>query len=259
MQYLDISYRDDFVIACGDIHGEFETLVFNIIQKKIENAIVIVAGDCGFGFNKLAYYDELYKRKLHRKLKKQNVLLLMVRGNHDDPLFFDKELIDYPYMKTLPDYTIVHTRKHNILCVGGAISIDRSFRLSQMDYNRILGKQRLPLYWKDEMFRYDEEQLQILNDEGIKIDTVITHSAPDFCPPFTKGDVEHFCANDDDLTSDLDKERKDFTRLYEWLVGNEHPLTNWFYGHFHTSAEIYDETMKIRFCLLNINELSRLK
>ena len=150
MQYLDISYRDDFVIACGDIHGELETLVFNIIQKKIENAIVIVAGDCGFGFNKLAYYDELYKRKLHRKLKKQNVLLLMVRGNHDDPLFFDKELIDYPYMKTLPDYTIVHTRKHNILCVGGAISIDRSFRLSQMDYNRILGKQRLPLYWKED-------------------------------------------------------------------------------------------------------------
>lgn len=45
MQYLDISYRDDFVIACGDIHGEFETLVFNIIQKKF------VAVDCGFRFS----------------------------------------------------------------------------------------------------------------------------------------------------------------------------------------------------------------
>lgn len=55
MQYLDISYRDDIVEVCGDIHGEFETLVFNILQKKIENATVIVAGDCGFGFNKLAY------------------------------------------------------------------------------------------------------------------------------------------------------------------------------------------------------------
>lgn len=90
MQYLDISYRDDIVEVCGDIHGEFETLVFNIVQKKIENATVIVAGDCGFGFNKLAYYDELYKRKLHRKLKKQNVLLLMVRGNHDAPCFLIK-------------------------------------------------------------------------------------------------------------------------------------------------------------------------
>ena len=65
---LDISYRDDIVEVCGDIHGEFATLVFNIVQKKIENATVIVAGDCGFGFNKLAYYDELYKKKLHNPL-----------------------------------------------------------------------------------------------------------------------------------------------------------------------------------------------
>ena len=209
MQYLDLSYKDDFVVVCGDIHGEFETLAFNVARKGIENAIVIAAGDCGFGFNKLAYYDNLYKQKLHRKLEKQNVLLLMVRGNHDAPLFFDKELIDYPYMKTLLDYTIVHTTGHNILCVGGAVSIDRQFRLSQMDYNRILGKKRLPLYWKNESFKYDEEQLRILDIENIKIDTVITHSAPDFCPPFVKRDMEHFCANDDSLASDLDKERKD--------------------------------------------------
>lgn len=106
----------------------------------------------------------------------------MVCGNHDDPLFFEEELIDYPYMKTLPDYTIVHTKGHNVLCVGGAVSIDRQFRLSQMDYNRILGKNRLPLYWGNESFRYDEESLRILDIENIEIDTVVTHSAPDFCP-----------------------------------------------------------------------------
>ena len=55
MQYLDLSYREDFVVVCGDIHGEFETLAFNVVQKGIENALVIIAGDCGFGFNKLAY------------------------------------------------------------------------------------------------------------------------------------------------------------------------------------------------------------
>lgn len=259
MQYLNLSYREDFVAVCGDIHGEFETLAFNVVQKGMENAIVIVAGDCGFGFNKLAYYDDLYKRKLHKKLEKQNVLLLMVRGNHDDPLFFDKELIDYPYMKTLPDYTLVHTKGHNILCVGGAVSIDRQFRLSQMDYNRIFGKKRLPLYWKDEYFRYDEEQLRILEIENIKVDTVITHSAPDFCPPLTKGDVEHFCANDEELASDLDKERKDLTRLYEWLIENGHPLSNWFYGHFHASAESLDEITGTKFRLLDIQELAMLK
>lgn len=254
MQHLDLSYREDFVVVCGDIHGDFETLVFNVVQKRIENAIVIVAGDCGFGFNKLSYYDILYEMKLHRKLEKQNVLLLMVRGNHDDPLFFDKELIDYPYMKTLPDYTVIHTKSHNILCIGGAVSIDRKLRLSQMELNRILGKKRLPLYWKDEPFRYNEEELRILEIENIRIDTVITHSAPDFCPPMSKGDVEHFCANDDELASDLEKERKDYTRLYDWLVMNQHPLSNWFYGHFHASAASRDEITGTAFRLLDIQE-----
>lgn len=115
------------------------------------------------------------------------------------------------------------------------------------------------MYWKDESFRYDEEQLRILESENIKIDTVITHSAPDFCPPLTKGDVEHFCANDDELASDLDKERKDFTRLYEWFIGNGHPLSSWFYGHFHASAESLDEITGTRFRLLDIQELVMLK
>lgn len=45
MQYLDISYRDDFVVVRGDIPDEFDPLAFNIIQKKF------VAVDCGFRFS----------------------------------------------------------------------------------------------------------------------------------------------------------------------------------------------------------------
>lgn len=52
MQYLDLSYREDFIVLCGDIEGKFKTLAFNVVQKRIENAIVIVAGNCEFGFNR---------------------------------------------------------------------------------------------------------------------------------------------------------------------------------------------------------------
>lgn len=45
MQYLDISYRNDFVVVRGDIPDEFAPLAFNIIQKKF------VAVDCGFRFS----------------------------------------------------------------------------------------------------------------------------------------------------------------------------------------------------------------
>ncbi len=141
MQYLDLSDYSDRIIACGDIHGEFETLVYEIGRHQITDSIVIVAGDCGFGFSRPTYYDDLYTKKMHKKLEKANVLLLMVRGNHDDPVFFEKELIDYPYMKALPDYTIVHTQSHNVLCVGGAVSVDRNFRLSLMSLPR---KNKMP-------------------------------------------------------------------------------------------------------------------
>ena len=42
MQYLNLSYREDFVAVCGDIHGEFETLAFNVVQKGMENVRIRV-------------------------------------------------------------------------------------------------------------------------------------------------------------------------------------------------------------------------
>ena len=166
MQWLDLSERPDNIIACGDVHGEFEALAEKIAEYGISDATVVVAGDCGFGFEPWRFYDRLYRERLHTRLEQANVLLLMVRGNHDDPRYFDGEMIDYPCMKTLPDYTVVHTRSHNILCIGGAVSVDRNFRLSMMDMHRMQGKRCLPLYWRDEAFRYDERELVILSARG---------------------------------------------------------------------------------------------
>ncbi len=48
------------VMVCGDLHGHFE-VIYNKIS--VENTLFIVAGDCGFGFNRPAYYEELYSSK----------------------------------------------------------------------------------------------------------------------------------------------------------------------------------------------------
>lgn len=250
MQYLDLSSRQDNVIVCGDIHGEFETLVFEIGRRGISDAVVIVAGDCGFGFCRYGYYDDLYKRKMHRKLERSNVLLLMVRGNHDNPLYFEKELADYPYMKTLPDYTVVHTSGHDILCIGGAVSQDRMFRRSIM---AVSPKGQLPIWWADEPFVYKEAELQELETEGLRVDTVVTHPAPSFCPPLIKTDFDSFCANDDNLAEDVRRERAGLDAVYEWLTRHGHPLRYWYYGHYHHSA-VY-ERCGVMFHLLGINEL----
>lgn len=38
-------------------------------------------------------------------------------------------------IKALPDYTLVHTTGHNVLCVGGAVSTDRNLRISHSYIN----------------------------------------------------------------------------------------------------------------------------
>ena len=172
MQYLDLSYRDDFVVVCGDIHGEFETLAFNVVRKGIENAIVIVAGDCGFGFNKLAYYDNLYKQKLHRKLEKQNVLLLMVRGNHDD--FLDNLVpVNLGNISILQDYIlesgnlrffVTHgdvfdsvTSKMEWLAKLGDVSYTVLLRFNSI-YNRIRTRQGKPYFSLSQAIKHKVKQ-----------------------------------------------------------------------------------------------------
>lgn len=83
-----------------------------------EVSINLGVGDCGFGFHKQSYYDTLYQRKMHRKFSIANVLLLMGRGNHDDPSYFAENKIDYLFLKGVADYTIIQSPQGNILCVG---------------------------------------------------------------------------------------------------------------------------------------------
>ena len=73
------------VVVCGDIHGAFETMVFKTcVQYGMTDTLIIVAGDCGFGFERPNHYINLYNG-LAGRLKKANNWIVFVRGNHDDP------------------------------------------------------------------------------------------------------------------------------------------------------------------------------
>lgn len=77
------------IIICGDIHGEFNSLIYKLcIQYQLTDTLLIVAGDCGFGFEKPGYYENVFKRNSAR-LSKANNWIVMVRGNHDDPSYFN--------------------------------------------------------------------------------------------------------------------------------------------------------------------------
>lgn len=240
------------IVICGDIHREFETLVYNLKINNITDSLIIVAGDCGFGFHKASYYDMLYKR-LAPKLRTQENIIFFVRGNHDDPAYFDGKTFVKKHMRCIADYTVVSVAGHNILCVGGAISIDREPRLREMELNRILGKDKQPFYWKDEAPVFLPDEIKELTQSGIKIDTVVTHTAPDFCEKRSKSGLTEWVKLDPHLLNDIALERLSMTSLYDELIENEHPLESWYYGHFHSSWR--SNVARVDFIMLNVLEI----
>lgn len=150
---LTFNYTDaKCIVICGDIHGDFEEMVFKLcVQYGMTDTLLIVAGDCGFGFEKPGYYEQIFS-KVSRRLTKANNWIVMIRGNHDDPAYFQEQRIQHERFRCIPDYSIVTACGHTILCIGGAISIDRTYRLAADSRPHCA---QTACYWADEMPRFD--------------------------------------------------------------------------------------------------------
>ena len=125
------------IIVSGDIHGNFNQLVFKLcIQYQLTDTLLIVAGDCGFGFEKKEYYEQIVRRNAKR-MNQANNWIVFVRGNHDNPAYFDGAMLNFKRFVAVPDYSILQVCNHTILCVGGAISIDRIYRINGIETNTV--------------------------------------------------------------------------------------------------------------------------
>jgi hypothetical protein len=242
-----LNINDNPLAFLGDIHGKWEVVKHYFELYSISNINLVQVGDFGVGYKKKDEESQLLN-ELSLFLKEKNSFLYVIRGNHDNPSYFQKELIDtYTNIILLEDYTVLKNGNHSVLCVGGAVSIDR--RLSK-ERSLIIGRN---LWWEGENFNYDEEKLNIILDNH-SIDIVVTHYSPKlFYPQGFNHLVMSYAQNDDLLIQDLSNERNLLQNLYDKLFEKTSPKY-WFYGHFHNSnREIIDE--KINAILLNIDEL----
>ena len=72
------------IVVCGDIHGEFNELVYKCcIQYRMTDTLIIVAGDCGFGFERQGYYENVYNHNRERQVMDK---LLDYLKSHHHPL-----------------------------------------------------------------------------------------------------------------------------------------------------------------------------
>lgn len=197
--------------------------------------------------------------QLSGQLTKQNNWLVFIRGNHDNPAYFDGQVVNHERWKAVPDYSVIKACGHTILCVGGAISVDRIWRKTEMYGMTVVVEddQRLEqsLYWPDEKPVYDQARLEAIS-EACTVDTVITHTAPSFCEKQTKAGIQDWLAKDEGLRDDLKEERRTMDRVFSFLKENSHPVDQWYYGHFHESW--HSEVDGVKYNMLNCLEVKEL-
>lgn len=244
------------VFCVGDIHGNFESIIGQIKRYDLTDSAILFCGDIAFGFNKPDYYNQIIG-KIRKECKKRNVYILFIRGNHDDPSYFNGNLFKRGFVQTVADYTVVQfypmsdpektlAPTFSFLCVGGATSVDRTDRIARMEqfareymrYHHGLDfdeayRRCQQLYWVDEQPFFSQEAFDEIKERGIVIDNVCTHTCPSFCQPTTKDGILGWAKRDERLLTDVDHERDVMDKIYNQLVLDEHHINGWYYGHYH--------------------------
>ena len=247
------------IVVSGDIHGDFKTLVYKCcVQYQMTDTLIIVAGDCGFGSQRPDYYEDLYMR-LSSRLSKANNWLVFIRGNHDNPAYFDGKTVNYKRWKAVPDYSVLKVCGHTILCVGGAVSVDRTRRKYEMYGMTVVVEEdrrlEVSYYWPDEAPVYDQAKLEAIS-EACTVDTVITHTSPSFCEKLSRSEIQNWLVKDENLLQDIKEERRTMDKILSFLKEYHHPVDQWYYGHFHESW--YGEIDGVKYNMLDVMQVHQL-
>ena len=92
---------------------------------------------------------------------------IVIRNNNTDPALF-KEVMDFNKVVLVPDYTIVNAGGINVLCIGGRITPNRSWKMSNI-------KRKNVCYFEDEAPVFNEEAInEICEDKGTNIQMLVT-------------------------------------------------------------------------------------
>ncbi len=248
------------VAVIGDVHEKWGLIIDKIKYYNLQDAVLFQAGDFGVG---MGYNDPREPKKEQKRLNelnqflvKRNIFLYVVRGNHDNPMFFDGKhnLTNIIFMQ---DYDIVEVGEHRILGIGGATCVDRKENpLFFRDFSETRtwkGRKEGIDWWPDEKVVYDEEKMNFL----VGIDVVITHTAPNFVfPQILTDTVLKWCKYDPELKDELIAERELMAKIYKKL-DEINVIKFWYYGHFHKpNTQKHEMTT---FYLLDIGEFREVR
>jgi predicted phosphodiesterase len=221
-------------LYAGDTHGNFHNILNKMNRYQLSDCNIVHVGDFGafdFNISKIKAFDAL--------LKLNNIKMFVVRGNHDDPSFFDGRTIGN--ITFVADYTVLELDGDRILCIGGAVSVDRVARIEKdLDYHF------------DEKLNFNQNILEDIRD----VNVLVTHTAPDICfpsPNYAFSDfIQSYAKNDPTLIDELIEERVNVRKIFE-ILNKNNKIEQHYYGHFHNSY--VEEIDGCVHRLLNVDEI----
>lgn len=217
------------MLTVGDVHGNLNYLE-GLAKTRPEQNIFQV-GDLGLGFI-LPSLDKKNLERFNDLLEETDKYFYAIRGNHDDPEFWSGKYTDrWSRIMLIPDFSVVEIEGRNVLCIGGAISLDRQIRKHGMDY------------WEDEKFVMDRKRLEKCLE--LEIHIVVTHTAPNFAFPLGFGfHALNYAKEDKKLLEDIRVERNQLAEVWDEIKKKSYIPTHWMYGHFHQDHEEFLESTK---------------
>lgn len=217
------------IFIYGDNHGMRSRMAEMLDRYNIRDATVLQIGDLGFAHDLDA---------LATMLRERNIVMHALRGNHDNPAWFDGSRV-WDNLVLHADYDIVEVEGVRFLLVGGAISVDRCHR------------EEGETYWPDEapVWRPELAALAMLQNPHV----ICTHSAPFEAPPFGNKGTD-WARWDGRVVNDCHNERLVLSQLFS-LAAQTPSVQRWYYGHFHESMTI--EAGDMRFLCVGIDEIVR--
>lgn len=210
------------LLITGDTHGDQISLTY-MLKKLRRGDVLFVAGDFGYYFQ-LNRSEEAFLNDLHFFLKRNDMYLVYVDGNHENHMALNDlpvtEWCGARVHEVRPN--IIHVLRGEVLkikgkkifCFGGAFSIDRALRV----LNETYWEEELPT---DKDYINANKNLQANRDE---VDYIITHTCPQKVVASLNG--RHSAREEIPLQN------------YLQYVSEHARYDKWFFGHWHMDITV---------------------
>lgn len=215
----------------GDKHGRYSS--FENISNNDQIGIICL-GD--FSINYYLNKND-YKMKKWLCEKYPNIYFYCLRGNHearptqirDIEYRFDEEVDNYiyiepefPNIRYLVDGYVYKFGQYQCLCIGGAYSVDKWYRLARGGYTEETNDPKKTGWYPNEQLTYNEMSSIQQDISRIKVDFVFTHTCP---LSFQPTDLFLGFVDQSKVDNTMEYWMEQIKNTFEWKV--------WCFGHYH--------------------------